>query len=138
VAISSRARAPEAAREGWLRYRRLLEARPEVPRTVVRARLAATSKVPTLSEISPYRQALAVYEYEVLETVRGRPVGDRVRVARWGILAGDTLPEARLRPGHGERLTLEPFTANPQLEGVFLSDTLGGEAPRPLYYRVEP
>lgn len=138
VAIYSRALDPETAREGWLRYRRLLEARPEVPRTVVRARLAERSKIPTLSEISPYRQALAVYEYEVLDAVRGRPAGDRIRVARWVILDGDTLLEARLRPGHEERLTLEPFTANPQLEGLFLSDTLGGEAQGQLYYLVEP
>ncbi|HEX6199445.1 MAG TPA: LamG domain-containing protein, partial [Thermoanaerobaculia bacterium] len=138
VAIYSRALAPETAREGWLRYRRLLEARPEVPRTVVRARLAGVSKIPTLSEISPYRQALALYEYEVLEALRGRPAGSRVRVARWVILDGDTLPEARLRPGHEERLTLEPFTANPQLEGVLLSDTPGRDGQGPLYYLVEP
>lgn len=137
VALYSRALAPETARESWLRYRRLLEARPEMSRTVVRARLADRSKIPTLSEISPYRQALAVYAYEVLETVRGRAAGDRVRVARWVILDGDTLPEARFRPGHEERLTLEPFADNPQLEGVFLSDTLGGGG-GPLYYAVEP
>jgi hypothetical protein len=137
VALYSRALAPELARETWLRYRRILDARPEVARTVVRARLAERSKIPTLTEISPYRQALAVYAYEVLETVRGRPAGERVRVARWVILDGDTLEEARLRPGHEERLTLEPFAENPQLEGLFLSDTLG-ESQGTLYYAVQP
>jgi hypothetical protein len=105
---------------------------------VVRARLVERSKIPTLTEISPYRQALAVYAYEVLETVRGRPAGERVRVARWVILDGNTLEEARLRPGQEERLTLEPFAENPQLEGLFLSDTLGAAADGSLYYAVQP
>jgi len=138
VAIYSRALPAETVREGWLRYRRILRARPEVPRSVVRARLVARSDIPTLAEISPYRRALAVDAYEVLGTLSGAPLEGTVRVARWVILDGETLSGARERPGVTARLTLEPFADNPQLDGVYLSETLGGGPSGPLYYAVEP
>lgn len=141
VALYSRALSPELARESWLRYEKILAARPDVPRTVVRARLVAPADVPTLAEISPYRQALAVFGYEIVGTVEGPPVaerGERIGVARWVILDGETLPTARGQSGRAERLVLEPFADNPQLEGVYLSEGTAGGAGGPLYYAVEP
>jgi hypothetical protein len=138
IAIYSRALPAETVREDWLRYRRLLAARPAVPRSVVRARLTARSEVPSLAQISPYRRALAVYAYDAVETLDGPPIEGPVRVARWVILDGDTLDAARRPPGRVERLVLERFADNPQLEGVYLSETLDGGPAGPLYYAVEP
>ncbi len=137
VALYSRVLAPEVVRESALRYRRLVAARPRVPRLAVRARLVASSAIPTLREISPYRRALAVFDYRVVEGPPELARGARLRVARWVILDGETLSAAGAGAGRVEGLELEPFEDNPQLDGVYLSDTLG-PAPGPLYYALEP
>lgn len=138
VGFHSRVLSPEEIRENYLRYRTLLEARPEVPSLEVRGRLVARSETPTLREISPYRRALLVYEYEVDEVLRGSYDRPRIRVAHWAILDGETQPVASSRRGRRARLVLEPFDANPQLEAVYLADTLEGGGGVPLFYAVEP
>jgi len=97
---------------------------PSVPFTEVEARLVARSRLPTLEEISPYRQALAVEEWEVTRALGGVAVSGRIRVARWALLDGAPTPESAEPPGTLRRLRLEPFSAQPQLESVVLSDTL--------------
>jgi hypothetical protein len=62
----------------------------------------------------------------------GEPQGERVRVVEWALLDGRQLPAAA--PGDRERLRLEPFADNPQLEGLYLSDTLGQGPSAPLLY----
>jgi hypothetical protein len=128
VAVYGRALGPEEARENARRSLEKIARRPEVPRTRLRARLAARSRIPTLQEISPYREALAVYEYQ---TEKGP-----VRVAHWVILDGERLPAAGWREGEVRNLLLEPFDRNPQLESVFLSDTLPPAPGRPLHYEA--
>lgn len=111
--------------------RRVLEAAaaaPPVPFAEVEARLVARSRPPTLAEISPYRQALVVEEWEVLRAIGGAAVTGRIRVARWSLLDGAPTPESAEPPGTVRRLRLEPHAAQPQLESVVLSDTL---PPRP-------
>lgn len=127
VVLFARFVAPEEARENARRHRLKTEARDPVPRLCLRGRLIATSRIPTLSEISPYREALALYEYRVEEVLSGGApdgLGDQIRVAHWVILGGDDLPAARWRPGEVRQLELEPFASNPQLEIFVLSDTL--------------
>jgi hypothetical protein len=137
VAFFSRVLGPEEVRENFLRYRALAAARTEVPQIEVRVRLVASSRAPTLREISPYRAALFVLEYQVEEVLRGSLGSAKVRVARWAILDGETQPVSAERPGSRSRLVLEPFAANPQLESVYLADTLAGGARSPLYYAVD-
>ena len=136
IALSSRIAAPAEVRENFLRYRKLRQERPRVPRLVVRGRLRASSAVPTLREISPYRQALAVYEYEVGTVVEGEYAPGRLRVAHWVILDEETLPIATAVAGEAARLVVEPFAANPQLESQYLSDTLEAAPELRLYYDV--
>lgn len=139
VALYGRALTAAEVRESHLRYRRFLGGGGEqVPRLEVEATLAAKSRVPTLGEISPYRQALAVYEYRVERSISGPAPPRRIRVAHWVLLDGARQPMAGASPGERRRLVLEPFAANPQLESHFLSDTLEGEEGLPLYYAVEP
>ena len=106
-----------------------LAAAPPVPFAEVEARLVARSRIPTLAEISPYRQALVVEEWEVLRALAGAAVGGRIRVARWAILDGEPTRESAEPPGAVRRLRLEPHAAQPQLESVVLSDTLPAPAP---------
>ncbi|MFP3939195.1 MAG: LamG-like jellyroll fold domain-containing protein [Thermoanaerobaculia bacterium] len=134
VAVYDRVLSPELVRENASLYRSLRERRPEVPRTVVRARLLESSPVPSLREISPYRQALAVQAYEVTGPPESDLAGRRIHVARWVILDGEVHAPGQLRPGAVERLVLEPFDANRQLEGVYLSESLEGSADGELYY----
>ncbi len=135
VAIYDRVLAPEEVAEDYLRYREKLAARQEVPRVVVEAREKRRSRPPTLEEISPYREALAVHEYEVERVVEGELDARLVRVAEWSILDGQPLSPAEAGARGGRRMVLEPFAANPQLESVFLADTLGPGG-GPLFYAV--
>ncbi|TNF70486.1 MAG: hypothetical protein EP299_13990 [Acidobacteria bacterium] len=138
VAIYDRVLGPEEIGEDHLRYRAKLERRVPIPRRVVEARLQTRSKIPTLAEISPYREALVVFEYDVEATPEGEPLPDRIRVAHWAILDGKTLPITRIAEGQVLRLDLEPFEANPQLESLYLADTLTDVGDLPLFYAVDP
>ncbi len=136
IGVWGRVLTPGEAAEDASRYRRLLATRSAVERTVVLAERGAGSRVPTLDEITPYRRALAVVEYRVESRIEGEAPG-RIRVALWAIQDGETLPSARLRAGSRERLVLESFAAQEQLEAVFVSDTLEPAPGVPLYYAVE-
>lgn len=105
------------------RLRQLLQASPSAARIAVEVRLRGSSPAPTLQEISPYREALVVDEVEVVRQLSGPPIAaSRLRVARWGILDGQTLvpPQA----GGTYRLVLEPFASQPQLTPHYLADKL--------------
>lgn len=128
VAVYGRALGPDEARENARRYLEKIARRPEVPRILVRGRLEARSRTPTLKEISPYREALAVYEYRV--------EGRTLRVAHWVILDGELQPPSGWSEGEERELLLEPFERNLQLESVFLSDTLPPAPTLPLHYEV--
>jgi hypothetical protein len=128
VAIYGRALGPDEARENARRYLEKIDGRPEVPRILIRGQLAARSRTPTLQEISPYREALAVYQYQA--------EGRTFRVAHWVILDGERQPPAGWREGQERDLLLEPFERNPQLESVFLSDTLPAAPAVPLHFEV--
>jgi hypothetical protein len=114
------------------------------PRLRVQARLRARSRLPTLEEIAPYRQAMAVFEYEVERVIGEDPggagavrPGARLRVAHWTILDGAATPEAGLAEAASVELVLERFASQPQLETVVVSDTLGrGQLER--YLDVRP
>jgi hypothetical protein len=124
--------------EDHLRYWTKLDRRAAIPRRVVEARLGARSKIPTLAEISPYREALVVFEYEVEASPEGELPPGRIRVAHWAILDGKTLPITRAAAGQILRLAVEPFDANPQLESLYLADTLTDAGGLPFFYAVDP
>ena len=102
----------------------------------VRARLAEVSDAPSPDEIAPYREALAVYEWEVLDVIDGAPDGGRLRVAHWAVLGGASQPIAALRPGAERELEIELLSDNPQTEGVVLADDLALQADRPVFLDV--
>lgn len=85
-------------------------------RLVIRGRLKTLTATPSPAAIKPYKQALVVYEYEVVEVESGANPGPRVVVSHWGIRNEKAVPLKR-RKGEIYRLVLEPCDAHPELEG---------------------
>lgn len=101
----------------------------------LKARLLNSSKIPTLTEILPYREALVTSLYEVLSVQQGVCKAKKILVVQWAIVGGKELGK---QPAAGSRqtLVLEPYADNPQLEGIFMSDTLDADPEIPLYYAI--
>lgn len=131
IALFDRVLEADEIRENFRRYEALIAERPRVPQLVVEARLLAATPTPSLADIAPYREALAVSEYEVSAAISGGLPGQRLRVAEWVLLDGR--PLERPAVGAARRLVLEPYALNRQLESVFLADTLAGQETT-LYY----
>ncbi len=132
VAIYNRSfKANEAAQS----YDSYLALHPSKDVGVVRlkARLLSSSKMPTLKEILPYRDALVTSLYEVLSVQQGQCEAKRILVVQWAIAGGEELgklPEVNSQ----QTLVLEPYADNPQLEGIYMSDTLDAAPEIPLYF----
>ena len=138
VAIYERVLSAAEVAASFERYRAELRGRPAVPSAKVRARLVAKTSAPSLDEISPYREALATFEYEVVRVLEGRldgvAEGSRVRVAHWSILDGErqALHDREIGTVYG--LLLEPFGDNPQLASLFLGQNEGIDPSPPLLH----
>lgn len=111
--------------------------RPAPPALRVRASLLARSPAPKLSEIAPYRQALAVYEYRMEALLDGElpptAAGQNLRVVHRVLEDGELLPIDEMPVGKTIELWLEPFRDQPQLESLFLANKLG-ETTTPLFF----
>ena len=104
----------------------------------VRAALETCSRPPSLREISPYRDALLVCEWRVLEVLSGSAPGDRVRVAHWALRDGASQPITFAAPGLTRELRLEGVSGNRQFEGYPAFDTLNPAPGAPLLFAHEP
>lgn len=136
VAVYNRFMEESEVKEAARRAAKRIAERPEIETVRVRARLRRRSPTPSLAEISPYRDALAVFSYE---TVGGeRPPGEEIRVVHRVLADGEELGVARRRTGEVYDLALEPFLKQPQLESLYLSNAFGED--RALFWSgdVEP
>jgi hypothetical protein len=111
--------------------------KPDSTRVVVEGRLAHAGPIPTPQSILPYRHALVVNEYEVVQVVNGQYAEKKIQVAQWAIRDSKVLPEARQAIGATRRLTVERYDAHPELEGERLITDLG-ESRLPLFYEIKP
>lgn len=103
-------------------------------RLVVKARLVRAGPIPTPRSIEPYRQALAVNLYEILDADEGSGAA-QVLVAQWAIRDGRVIAGAQKAVGTVYALTLEPYDAHPELEGERL--IIESDAPDlPLFYDI--
>jgi hypothetical protein len=107
----------------------------EAGRVVVEGRLVGTSVVPTPESIAPYRNALVVNRYEILEVIEGQPAGSELAVAQWAIRDARVLDESRRTIGQVQRIVAERYEAHPELEGERLIQG-SGSSNLPLYYEV--
>ncbi len=140
VAVYDRALDGEEALESYHRAEQRLVERPPVPRLSLHATLLQRSRTPSLEEIAPYRQALAVFEYRVDEVLAGDYAEPLIRVVHRVLADGEALPVSRRVEGRPYRLVIENFFDQPQLESLYLSNTLSRSAGAPLYFSsaIEP
>lgn len=132
VAVYDRTLTVEEADAAAHRALSRVSLREPVPRYRVKAKLKRVSEPPTLTQIAPYREALVLHEYLVLE---GSLEGKTVRVLHWAILDGEDQTLAT-RVGKKRKLVLERWEHNPQIESTFVSDTLEPSHDVPLFLDV--
>ena len=102
----------------------------------LKVKLLAKSKIPTLADIAPYREALVFYEYSVRKHIEGEFRGKRLRVAHWAIY--DNQPQAigEAKVGSSHTLHLYPYQQFNELKSLYTSDTLTLDPDIPLYHDV--
>jgi hypothetical protein len=134
LAIYARELTPEEIASDARRALADLAATPQLAPRVVDAELLTRSRVPGLEEISPYRRALVVEQWRPLDVAPD--AGAPLRVARWALLDGRDTAAMSWKPGTRARLELQPFAQQPQLESVYLSDTLPPAPAARLWFDV--
>jgi alginate O-acetyltransferase complex protein AlgJ len=95
---------------------------PPVRPFEAQARLLACSRVPSLREISPYRDALIVCEWEVTASSATEP-GKRLRLAHWALRDGERQSIASWTSGATAHLRVRPLEGA-ETEGYPVFDTL--------------
>lgn len=107
----------------------------DVGRLTLNVRLTRPGPVPDPESILPYRHALVVSEYEILDVIHGSTSARRILIAQWAIRDSRVLAEARRSVGTAYTLTTDRYDAHPELEGERL--IRGNDPPDlPLYYDV--
>ena len=102
----------------------------------LKVKLLAKSKIPQISDIAPYRDALVFYEYSVQKRLEGKFTGKKLRVAHWAIY--DNQPQAinEAKVGSSRTLHLYPYQQFRELESLYTSDTLALDPNVLLYHDV--
>jgi hypothetical protein len=106
----------------------------QADRLVVNVRLTRPGPVPTPESILPYRNALVVSEYAIVNVVQGKYSERRINIAQWAIRDGSVMPGAHRFAGAASTLTLERYDAHPELEGERLISE--SESTLPVYYDI--
>lgn len=102
----------------------------------LRVELIAKSKLPTLEDISPYREALVFYEYKLKKRLDGEFKGKNLRVAHWAIYDNQPQSIGKVKIGSSQTLELYPYQQFRELESIFTSDTLDLDPDIPLYHDI--
>ena len=102
----------------------------------LKVKLLAKSKIPTLSDIAPYREALVFYEYSVKKRLEGEFKGKKLRVAHWAIYDNQSQKIGAAKVGSSHTLDLYPYQQFGEFESLYTSDTLALDAEIPLYHDV--
>jgi hypothetical protein len=107
--------------------------RTQAGRLVVNVRLARPGPIPNPQAILPYRHALAVNEYEILDVIQGAYGERQIHIAQWAIRDSRVLAAAPKTAGAAFTVTVERYDAHPELEGERLLSNTGSPS-LPLYY----
>ena len=102
----------------------------------LKVKLLAKSKIPTLSDIAPYREALVFYEYSVQKRLEGKFTGKKLRVAHWAIYDNQPQTIGKAKVGSSHTLHLYPYQQFRELESLYTSDTLTLDPDIPLYHDI--
>jgi hypothetical protein len=129
VAIYSRFIHADEAMETFSRYLNIHRARKKVPSIDLSVTLVEKSRVPTLDEISPYREGLGLFKYKVVGVHAGVLDEKEIYIAHWLIMDNQVQPAAKRKPGAQLRFRVERFDDNPQLRSFFFrNDFNDGDA----------
>ena len=113
----------------------LFRSQAEAGRLVVNVRLTRPGPIPTPQAILPYRNALVVNEYEILDAIAGTPTDRTIHIAQWVIRDSRVVAGARKLAGAAFTLTVERYDTHAELEGErLISDSEASSLP--LYYDV--
>lgn len=102
----------------------------------LRVELVAKSKLPTLEDISPYREALVFYEYRLKKRLDGEFKGKKLRVAHWAIYDNQPQSIGKAKIGSSQTLELYPYQQFKELERLYTSDTLELDPDIPLFHDI--
>jgi hypothetical protein len=110
-------------------------AQVDAGRLVVNVRLTRPGPIPAPQAILPYRHALVVNDYEILDIVAGQYAERSIQIAQWAIRDSQVLAAARRSAGAAFTLTVERYDAHAELEGERLISASAASS-LPLYYDV--
>ena len=102
----------------------------------LRVKLIAKSKLPSLEDIAPYREALVFYEYRLEKRLDGEFRGKKLRIAHWAIYDNQPQPIGKLKIGSIQKVELYPYQQFSQLESIYTSDTLELDPDVLLYHDI--
>ncbi len=126
--------AAEAARKFALVQPSLARRAAQAPLSM-RGRALKTTAPVDPDAIAPYRRALSVTIYEILEGPEALQ-GKQVQVAHWAVLdARSVVRTARIKPGDRRNLEVVLFDSQPQLQSERL---VGDTMDLPLYFDTGP
>lgn len=112
---------------------KLEEQRKARTRKVV-AKLVQSSRLPSLAEVAPYREALVQHLYEVLpkdkdDREQDFPVGSRIAVTQWVWVNGESATSPK-PDAHGVyRLFVQPAEAHREIQSLVIKSDLPPDAP---------
>lgn len=109
-------------------------ASPEAGRLILNVRLTRPGPIPAPESILPYRAALVVNDYEIMDVIEGQYPERHIRIAQWAIRDSRVLPDARTSAGAAFTLAVERYDAHPELEGERL--ITDNDTGLPLYYHA--
>jgi hypothetical protein len=148
VAIYRRFVEAEEAKKNHAAIMARLKARKVLPQIELEGKLLATSRIPELREIAPYRDALVINEFAVGKVVKTSPdwkfdgrieSGQRIRVAQWGMVDGIKTNLAQAKIGQTYRLVLEVLIGHPEkVEEIDTSNSLPEDFEVPILYEPRP
>jgi hypothetical protein len=137
VALYARWMNLNEARERYALYSRRLKERKDAPHVRLLATLKKASRPPEPADAYP--RSLVINLYRVRRILSGKLGEDskEVLVAQWATLDGKPLARVRGRKaGEDYTLTLEPFSAHPQLDSEERHNETG-KLDLPVFYDVE-
>ena len=114
----------------------------DTQKVTVEAELTASTPVPELERIRPYRSALLAEEYKVVRITSGRmstlKPGMKVRIFRYGIRSGEKTSVKDAKIGDHAEMLIQSYDSDPKFSREFQVDALDPDITIPLFVDVTP
>jgi len=104
------------------------------PTHQVHVKLLRKAPTPTLEQIAPDTDALAVYTYEVVKPPKGGAFPDQITVTHWAVYRKAEQRVTGMNPGKKSTLTLAPWDAAGYQDQVRRIEALAERHPQTLFF----